>query len=280
MSATMGAPILLLGASSACGQALIQRLAGQGVSVLAVSRQAPSESQSHVIWVQQDLDVSPVSMEASVLVSTGPLIHAIQQLEASPRIGRVIAMSSASTEFKARSDDAQEQALIQRLMAQESELEARCADRGVTLTLLKPTLIYGGENNRNVDRIGGLADRLRWLPYCGQGRRHPVHADDLARLILDCVMTGERSAGKWLLGGGETLDYPSMLRRIASARGQTPRLLRLPLYLMKSALVLAHAMGKLEDVKAVMLERQRLDLIVDDQAAREQLAWQPRGFRP
>jgi len=274
------ATVLLLGASGACGQALLQRLDGQGVNVIAVSRRPPGRTRSHVLWLEQDLDLAPISMEASVLISTGPLIHAIRQVEASSRLGRVVALSSASTLFKAESEDPAERELMARLIAQEKSLDELCSQRGIALTLIKPTLIYGGQSAANVGRVQGLAARLPITPYCGRGLRHPVHADDLAQLIKRCLVMGERAAGTWLVGGGETLDYPSMLRRIISARGQTPRLVRVPVWLMRLLLGLAHATGRLADVRSVMLVRQGMDLVVDDSPARERLDWQPRPFRP
>lgn len=279
-SDSTGTPILLLGATTACGKALIERFRGQGVHLVAVSRRAPERADPHVLWLEQDLDHAPVSLEANVIISTGPLIHAIKQLDHSPKLGRVVAISSASTVFKTQSDDKQERQLIEGLIEQEQALEERCKKGGVALTLLKPTMIYGGEQNANVDRIGSLADRLPCLPYCGRGLRHPVHADDLAKLIISCLGPSERSKGPWLLGGGEVLDYPAMLVRISSARGKMSRLIRLPAWLMKLLLAMAHAAHRLTDVTPVMLQRQTMDLVVDDSPARERLGWRPRPFRP
>lgn len=278
--ADAGAPLLLLGASSATGQFLIKRLAGQGVMLMAVSRRQPKHGQPHVIWLQQDLDAGPAQVESSVLISLGPLVHALRQVEQAPRLGRVIALSSASTRFKAQSPDADERSLMARLVEMENDLQELCQQRDIDLTLIKPTLIYGGQDNANVSRIGGLASRMRWLPYCGRGLRQPVHADDLARLIVECLAMGSQSAGIWLLGGGETLDYPTMLNRISSAHGKTNRLLRLPLWAMRALLTVAHAAGRLQDIRPMMLARQRVDLVVDDTPARERLGWQPRPFRP
>ena len=280
LGAAAGAPLLLLGASGATGQFLIQRLAGQGVMLMAVSRRQPEQGQPHVIWLQQDLDAGPAEVESSVLISLGPLVHALRQVEQAPRLGRVIALSSASTRFKAQSPDDDERELIVRLVELEADLQELCRQRDIDLTLLKPTLIYGGKDDANVSRIGGLAARMKWLPYCGRGLRQPVQADDLARLIVDCLALGRPSAGSWLLGGGESLEYPAMLGRISSARGRSNRLLRLPLWIMKVLLAAAHASGRMQDIRPVMLTRQQVDLVVDDTPARERLGWQPRPFRP
>ena len=275
-----GAPLLVLGASGATGQYLINRLAGQGVSVMAVSRHQPQRVDSHVIWLQHDLDRSPVDVEASALISLGPLKHAFEQVRATPRLGRVVALSSASTQFKARSPDTAERRVMAGLIELESQLSELCSRREITLSLLKPTMIYGAATNQNVQRVAQLSSHMRWLPYGGRGLRQPVHADDLARLVMDCLKRGEASAGVLLLGGGETLTYPDMLRRIAVAAGQTPRLVRVPAFVLKGVLRLAHGIGRMRDIRPVMIDRQRVDLVVDDQPAREQLGWNPRPFRP
>ena len=274
------ATALLLGASGACGQALIDQLGRDGVKLIAVSRQPPEETQQHVLWLEQDLDQCPVSMEANVLISLGPLIHALQQVETSSSLGRVVAMSSASTVFKIDSSNKQERALMRQLKAQEQALKAACSKREIILTIIKPTLIYSGRNTTNVGRIQGLANRLGLLPYCGRGLRHPVHSSDLAKLICRCLVLGKDAEGSWLVGGGETLEYSTFLRRIMESAGQNPRLLRVPIWAMKLLLSIAHASGRLEDVNSMMLQRQNVDLVVDDTPARQLLDWSPRRFVP
>jgi nucleoside-diphosphate-sugar epimerase len=276
-----GAPILLLGGSGITGRFLIERMAGQGVHLLAVSRYQPARADDHVIWLQHDLETGPVNSESNVLISLGPLSHALGEVEASgPRLGRVIALSSASTAFKMNSPDVQERQLMSSISADEDRLNELCAQRNIDLTLLKPTMIYGAGRDANVSRVGALVRRLGLIPYCGRGLRHPVHADDLARLVVDCLIGGRATTGSWLLGGGEALDYPTMLSRIAAAGGRPVRLVRVPAWSIKLALLLAHASGRLRDVRPVMLERQKTDLLVDDQPAREFLDWNPRPFRP
>jgi nucleoside-diphosphate-sugar epimerase len=275
-----GAPLLVLGASSAVGQYLLQRLTGQGVSVLAVSRHQPDRAFPHVIGLQHDLDQSPVEVEASTLISLGPLQHALNQVRHSPRLGRVVALSSASTLFKVKSPDTAERELIARLKDIEQEITDTCARREILLTLLKPTMIYGTADNKNVQRIAQLGSRMSWMPYGGRGLRQPVHADDIAQLVIECLKRGDAAAGGWLLGGGETLAYPAMLRRIAASSGQTPRLVRLPAVMLKTILRVMHWTGRMRDIRPVMIDRQNLDLVVDDQPARERLGWNPRPFRP
>ncbi|MGY6632024.1 MAG: NAD-dependent epimerase/dehydratase family protein [Wenzhouxiangella sp.] len=280
MSTGQGALILVFGASGPVGGFLRARLADSGSTVMAVSRRPPDQQAGHEIWLQQDLDQGPLASDASVLVTLGPLSHALAELDANRRLGRIVALSSASTRFKQDSADPTERALIRGLMATEEQLRQRCAERQVILTLIKPSLIYAPGLDRNVSRVAGLIQRLSVAPYAGRGLRHPVHADDLARLIVDCLRLGAQSQGDWLVGGGETLAYPEMLKRIASANGHTTRPVPVPAWMLKAILKAAHGCGRLKDIRAVMIDRQRQDLLVDDTPARERLGWSPRPFRP
>jgi len=272
--------VLLLGASGPVGQYFLGRTSGQQVRAIAVSRRDPVKSWPHVTWLQHDLERGPADVRAGTLVSFGPLAHALSQVEQGIGLGRVVALSSASTLFKKQSSDRGERRQMAALAQCEDALARACRERDILLTLLKPTLIYGGGRDANVSRIAGLASRLPFVPVAGRGLRAPVHADDLARLAVECVISGPRSAGIWLLGGGETLDYPDMIRRVAAAEGRSIRLLQLPTWLMKPAVRAAHLAGRMTDIKPAMIERQAMDLVVDDTPAREQLGWNPRPFRP
>ncbi len=275
-----GAPLLVLGASGPVGTFLLHRLQSEQVMIMAVSRRQPERGAAQAIWLQQDLNEGAADVEANVLVSLGPMRHALAQVAAGHRLGRVIALSSASTYFKSRSSDPAERSLMTDLIDLEQELTEVCRQREIDLTLLKPTMIYGSGRDQNIARIGGLISRLRLVPYCGRGMRQPVHADDLAALIVNCLKFGRQANGTFAVGGGESLEYPAMLRRVASAGGQTVQLLRLPVWTMTAMLRLAHTAGRLEDIRPAMLKRQAMDLVVDDQTARDRLGWRPRPFRP
>jgi len=274
-----GAVILLLGASGAVGQRFLDRTSFRQVRVIAISRRDPVRAWPHVTWLQHDLERSPADVRAGALISFGPLAHALSQVEQGTGLGRVIALSSASTLFKRHSPDRAERRQMAALAQCEEALARACRARDIVLTLLKPTMIYGGED-ANVSRIAGLVSKMPFVPFAGRGLRAPVHADDLARLAVECVIAGPASAGTWLLAGGETLAYPDMLRRVAAAEGRPIRLLRLPAWLMKSAVRASHLAGRLGDIRPAMIERQGMDLVVDDTPAREQLGWNPRPFRP
>lgn len=274
------AVIVLLGASSAVGRAFIERTAGQRVRLLAVSRRVPERAWPHVTWLQHDLERSPADVRTGTLVSFGPLAHALSQVEQGSGLGRVIALSPAATQFAAGARERAERRQADALARCERALADACARRDIVLTILKPTEVYGGPGDAAGCGDGEAFSRLSRVPVAGRGLRAPVHADDLARLAVDCVVAGAKSAGSWLLAGGETLAWPDMVRRLASAEGRSVRLVELPPWMAKLVVRGARLVGRMPSVSPAMIERQAVDRVVDDTPAREQLAWQPRPYRP
>lgn len=252
------AMILLLGAGTAPGQYFLDRTVDQHARILAVSRQDPPKIWQHATWIKYSLDRGAVDMRAATLVSFGRLEHVLMQVQRSYGLGRVVACSPAEARIEGN----------QLIARQEEELAQLCHERGIVLTLLKPLSLYGGSRQLPAGE-GPLPTGTR-MAVGGRGLRAPVHADDLARLALDCLVLGRRSVGNWLLAGGEVLSYPEMVKRLLDARGKPAEVQALPARLLRVAI-----RRELGD-----LERHARDLLVDDLPARQHLGWNPRPFQP
>ncbi|MDT8410717.1 MAG: NAD-dependent dehydratase, partial [Wenzhouxiangellaceae bacterium] len=173
-----------------------------------------------------------------------------------------------------------ERELIAGLIETEQRLLQMAEKRAIAVTLLRPTLIYGGPVDGNISQVRNWLGSRRWAPVAGKGLRQPVHAEDLAGLIVGLLARDHSGAEVFDLGGGETLPYPDFIRRIASSAGVNPVLVPAPAMLANCALRLAHGLGRMHGISPAMVTRQRMDLIVDDSDARRKLGWHPRPFRP
>lgn len=280
------APVLLVGAGGPAGHKILAGLLDAGAPVIAVSPDVPGYSRPNLTWMQHDLAREHARVQSQVMVCADPggLPLAARQARAMPTLRRIVALSSAGVVFKRRAADPETQETVERLLEAERALAAMAEKRGIELTLLRPALVYGGSGPSALDGIRSWLERRSWVPVAGNGLRQPVHSADLAVLVRRLVAGGRADTGSavetFALGGGETLRYPDFVRRIASSVGVDARLVRLPAWLIAPVLRVAHRLGRSRSVTPAMVARQRMDMVVDDTAARASLDWKPRPFRP
>jgi len=287
--------IVVFGATQGVGQGLLESLKtiarSHSIAVHAVSRSpskiasALGEGQETIQWHVQDLRNKNIRVHSDLFVSLGPIQYALAYLQdpAIPKPKAMWALSSASTDFKRASEDLAERAQMEQIVQAETDLVEVCQAHQIGLQLFKTTLLYG-RDDKNINRLASLIQKLRWVPVVGNGRRCPVHVDDVAGLIVqgikDHLAGNDTVCGVWRLQGGEVLSYPNMLKRIGQRRGLPCQPVRLPLPLLQFFLGVAQSMGLLKDIKAAMLFRQKIDLVVNDAEARQALGWAPRNFEP
>ena len=270
---------IVIGASSQIGYFLIPELLSRGGQVIAVSRQpVPAwfkrfADEPRLRWCNLEQLQQLGLPESGELVCAGPLSLAAS-LVAGLSPARVVVMGSASVLFKQNSSDATERKLISGILQAEEDLSAWAEKKQADLHILRPTLVYGCGLDKNLSRAAGLIKRFGFMPVAGQARglRQPVHAGDIACLIIDLLDRGISGRHIWSLAGGSKLTYAEMMQAVFAAQAKPARLLRVPLWLL--------GMGSnfLPGVNRQMISRQNQDLCIDDSAARSELGWQPRPF--
>jgi nucleoside-diphosphate-sugar epimerase len=274
---------LVLGARSQIGRFLLPRLGDAGWSVHAGTRGVPPADEAGRRWYRFDLFTDPgPALQVDTVFSLGPLDGLVAWLERSPvRAARIIAFGSTSVHSKQDSDDPRERALAHRLQSAEARLRQIAAERGAGATLLRPTLIYGGGGDRNLSRMVQLARRWRVLPLprTATGLRQPVHAADLADAAWQAAQRAP-AIGAYDLPGGETLPYREMVRRVLACLDPPLRIIALPPGPLRIGLRIARRFGALPDASDAILHRLQRDLVYDSTAARRDLAYAPRAFRP
>lgn len=274
---------LVFGASGQIGRPLLDRLRDHGWRIYAVSR-TPQAEQPGLVWLQGDLirvDGLPPHPEA--ILSCGPLdLFAQWYAREGARAPRVIAFGSTSIEVKRGSADGDERALAARLREGERRLFETAAARAAAVTVLRPTLIYGGGRDRSLSRIADFARRFGRvvLPRGATGLRQPVHAHDLAEAAFRCLDAETAHGRTYALPGGETLPYREMVARVLAALDPPARLHEVPAPVFNVLLAAAHAAGMALDFNEAAVKRMRSDLVFDPADAQRDFGYAPRGFRP
>jgi uncharacterized protein YbjT (DUF2867 family) len=220
---------------------------------------------------------------AGVLIHSAPLWLLPPWLPVFADLGvrRLVAFSSTSRFTKEASRSSRERAMALRLGEAEGALTDICRRRQIHWTVFRPTLIYGGGRDRNVSEIARLIARLGFFAISGPGRglRQPVCAEDLAGACLDVIDNPATYEQSYEMPGGETLTYADMVARIARGVGRRPRLLHLPVPLLRAVLTVAGLLPGYEYLTPEMANRMNEDLVFDSTPARRDFGYDPAPFR-
>lgn len=272
---------LVFGASGQIGEELLARLAGGGWHVFAVSRM-PRPPAGGVTWLTGEFaNVGGLPEAVDVVFSTGPL-DGFAQWYARGQVTtrRVVAFGSTSLDTKQASADAYERDIVARLRAAERLVFDTASVNGAAATLLRPTLVYGAGRDQTLARIAAMGRRMGFfvLPRGANGKRQPVHVDDLAHVALAVVDAPATHGKAYALPGGETLAYRDMVTRTLAALDPPAKLWEVPMPVFRAALWLARKAGLMRGLTDDAVARMREDLIFDASSASRDFGYSPRSF--
>lgn len=272
---------LVFGASGQIGAALLARLAGGGWQAFAVSR-VPRPPAGRVTWLTGEFaNVGGLPEAVDVVFSTGPL-DGFAQWYARGQVAtrRVVAFGSTSLDTKQASADAYERDIVARLQAAERLVFDTALANGAAATVLRPTLVYGAGRDQTLARIAAMGRRMGFfvLPRGANGKRQPVHVDDLAHAALAVVDVPATHGKAYALPGGETLAYRDMVARTLAALDPPARLWEVPTPVFRTALWLARKAGMMRGLTDDAVARMREDLTFDASPALHDFGYAPRSF--
>ena len=298
----VGQRIGILGATSLVGNHLLPLLAKAGVQVTAFSRTPETARQRLVVdgasatWQRLALAGNAGGVAGSDANAAAPSdacriagwvclapvwvlpdyfdllqVHGAQ---------RVVVLSSTSVFAKQDSDDPQEQATARRLARAEEQVCAWARRHAVQWVILRPTLIYGAGQDKNISEIARIIRRFGFFPVLGRasGKRQPIHAADVASACMAALQRPAAANQAYNISGGETLPYCNMVTRVFEALGCRPRLLKVPLWAFRLAVVLLRALPRYRQWSAAMAQRMGRDLVFDHADAARDLGFKPRPF--
>lgn len=277
------------------GQSLLPLLTNAGWQVEAFSRQSqvydqPVDEDAHVIFrLLEKADprhaLSSVAKERItywiclapiwVLPDYFPMLVAHQAK-------RIVALSSTSIFTKRNSSDPDEQNTADKLRNGEQRLIAWAEANRIEWVILRPTLIYGLRQDRNICEIARFISRFGFFPLFGaaQGLRQPVHVEDVAIACAAALQSQRATNHAYNLSGAEQLSYREMVGRIFRAMGKPERFVNIPLFVFRSAVACLRMLPRFRHWSAAMAERMNADMVFDHADADRDLVFFPRPFQP
>jgi uncharacterized protein YbjT (DUF2867 family) len=216
--------ILLVGATGFLGSAVAARLADRQTIALARSTSDRSVL-PHGMEVREGDLAEPLPLEGvetlvyCASMGFGHVPGLIRQLEAEGNVQRAVFTSTTAIFTSLPSTS----------RAVRLEAEAAVQASSLDWTILRPTMIYGTNRDRNISRLLRFLKRWPAFPLCGNALWQPIFVDDLADAVLAALDSPNTSRTSYNLAGAEPLSFADLVRNAARAVGRRIVLLPVPL---------------------------------------------------
>lgn len=271
----------IIGASSFVGNVILERLAKQDRDVVAFTRKQTPAASSQVQWINVG-DSSRLQQTIKHWILLAPIWAMPDYFPLMQRLGAesVVALSSTSVITKVNSSDLQEQQTIRRMISAEAALADWAKSNGIQWAVLRPTLIYGHGQDRNLSEIARIIQKTRVFPLLGKaaGLRQPVHVDDVASACLAALERPKSAQSVYVISGAEILPYYEMVNRVFIALNQPAYMLRIPATVFEWAVKFLKILPRYRSWTPSMAERMNLDMAFSHADATKDFGYQPRAF--
>ena len=195
-----------------------------------------------------------------------PVVEAARQA----KVGRlvVVGSTSAHSAYEFRSGP-------------KLRMEGLVRESGLEYTIVRPTMIYGSELDKNMHRLLRFLDRSPVFPVFGSGENlwQPVYHEDCARGVYESLVRPVAVSESYDLPGAEALTYLKLVETAAGALGRKPRIVRLPLEPVRRSLAAVERLRLPLPIKSEQVLRLREDKAYPYDKAEKELGYAPRPFR-
>jgi len=271
--------ILLTGATGLLGGALLKLLLAEGHETRCLIR-AESPNASRLDGKRVEIVRGNVAREEDLyraLEDTDALLH-VAGIEYAPSVVRaasragverilVVGSTSAHSAYAFRSGP-------------KLRMEELVRGSGLAWTIIRPSMIYGSERDRNVHRLLRFLDRSPFFPIFGPGTNlwQPVYHEDCARGVFEALERPASVRRSYDLPGADPLTYLDLVKTAAAALGRSPRIVRLPIEPVRRALAAAERLRLPLPIDSGQVMRLREDKAYSYERARLDLDYAPRPF--
>jgi nucleoside-diphosphate-sugar epimerase len=268
--------VVVTGAAGFLGQAVVPALRARGHDVLALDRAALGDIGGSTDWSAHlagrdavvhlaalaharhvsEARLRAVNVDGAIALGKAAAAAGARMLQMSTV--KVLGEETSQRPFDDSSPHAPHGAYASAKAAAETGLRAV---PGLSLTLLRPPLVYGPGVKANFLALLRAVAHGWPLPLAGiANRRSFVYVGNLADAVARCVETPMVGGKAYGVTDGAPLSTPELCRALSNALGRPSRLFRLPRALLEFA------------PRAKSLTR---SLVVDDVALRRDLGWAP-----
>lgn len=275
--------VFVLGGSGFLGRHVIPSLINRGDDVVALARTPQAADKVARLGAEPiigdlgvcgSVDTAFRAARSEILVSLVDmgvgLVPKIADAAEAATFRRAVFISSASIET--RLETATRSARV--------EAEARVRQMRLDWSILRPTMIYGKPDDRNMSRLLRLLLATPILPVPGSGMhlQRPVHVEDVADVIAGCVRASAPVERTYAIGGPEPMTLNAVIRLASKAVGRRPAVVHVPFLPVVSLTRVYSKLVSSPVVSVEQIERLQEDKNASIEAAIADLDFRPRSF--
>jgi nucleoside-diphosphate-sugar epimerase len=146
-------------------------------------------------------------------------------------------------------------------------------------TIIRPTMIYGHKDDRNISRLVQALARYPIMPMIGQGSSliQPVLIHDLVKAYETAMLNPKYYNKSYNIGGSMAYSNRELIACTASSLGRRTRLIPLPTMLVRAAVALL-SMMRLSPISREQVQRFQENKNIDLGAFITDFDYVPRDF--
>ena len=270
--------IVVTGATGYTGSLLVRRLLAEGEAVRCLVRpgtDARALEELGVEVVRGDLEqpdgAGTAFAGARVVLHLASIRHAQSVLDGvDVGIERMVLVSSLRR-FSLVPDPT---------VAEVTEAEALVLESELPWVMLRPSMIYGPGDDRNISRLAAQLRRRRVLPIPGRGQclHQPVYVEDVVAAILAAAAKPGIEHRSYALAGLEPLSYNALVDAVGAAIGVRPLKVHLPLWMALWGVAMARRIGLFAGIDRAQILRLQEDKAYSIEEASADLDYAPVAF--
>lgn len=157
--------------------------------------------------------------------------------------------------------------------------EAKIRASGIVYTILRPSMIYGSMQDKNMHRLIQFLDRYPVFPLFGAGKSlmQPVYAEDLAAGIVSAIVTVGTENQEYNLAGPTGITYKEIVDTILTKMNRSVLKLNVDTNLAATIAKFAQQIPSFPVTEEQVLRLQE-DKVFDISKAVKELGFSPRSF--
>ncbi|MDO8753111.1 MAG: NAD(P)H-binding protein [Anaerolineales bacterium] len=158
--------------------------------------------------------------------------------------------------------------------------EAAIQNSGLEYTILRPTMVYGSDRDRNMCRLIRFMRYSPLVPVFGDGNylQQPIHVDDVAQAIVSCLASEKTIHKSYNIVGRHPLTYNQVIDTIAGQMNKRIWKIHLPFKPLVNMLRFFERIHTPFPIKAEQVLRLNENKEFSYTEAQEDFNFQPRSF--